>query len=64
MTVKVADFGLSRDVYVSDYYVTSNKNMGVPIKWYAPEAIKEGKFSEKTDVVSSIHFLVRGYKLS
>ena len=52
MTVKVADFGLSRDVYTTDYYVMSNST-ALPIKWLAPESIFDKIFTEKTDVVSS-----------
>ena len=52
MVVKVADFGLSRDIYVSDYY-RLECSFPLPIKWLAPEAIYDGMFTVKSDVVSS-----------
>ena len=51
MTVKVADFGLSRDVYTTDYYTMSH-SFPLPVKWLAPEALFDRVFSESTDVVS------------
>ena len=52
MTVKVADFGLSRDIYVTEYYTMSHF-IPLPIKWLAPEALFDRIFGERTDVVSS-----------
>ena len=41
LVVKVADFGMAKDVYQSDYY---KKQGGVlPIRWMAPEAITDGR---------------------
>ena len=47
-TVKVADFGLSRNLYDSCYYRFQGSAM-LPIRWMANECFY-GKFSEKTDV--------------
>ena len=57
MTVKVADFGLSRDVYITDYYVM-NKSNPLPVKWLAPEALFDKVFSENTDVISEFYAFV------
>lgn len=48
---KIADFGMARDVYKSDYYKKSGKSM-VPVKWMAPEAVTDGVFNGSTDVWS------------
>ncbi|KAL3284751.1 hypothetical protein HHI36_018894 [Cryptolaemus montrouzieri] len=48
---KIADFGMSRDVYRSEYYRKGGKAM-LPIKWMPPEAFLDGVFSSKTDVWS------------
>ena len=52
MVTKVADFGLSRDVYVSDYYKLDHPAL-LPVKWLAPEALFDRCFTTKTDVVST-----------
>ena len=58
--IKVADFGLSEDIYCKDYFrqvLTGNaQEQGVvklPIKWMAMESLSDGIFTEKTDVVSN-----------
>ncbi|XP_063229696.1 tyrosine-protein kinase CSK [Bacillus rossius redtenbacheri] len=43
---KVSDFGLARE---ENYTVETSK---LPIKWTAPEALKQGKFSNKSDMWS------------
>ena len=48
--VKLADFGLSQNIYQSDYY-RIQCNTKLPIRWMATESYY-GKFSEKTDVWS------------
>ncbi|XP_070395537.1 hepatocyte growth factor receptor-like [Dermacentor albipictus] len=50
--VRVADFGLSRDVYEKDYYSGDNKKTKLPVKWMAPESLEKGIYSHKTDVWS------------
>ena len=50
--IKVSDFGLSEDIYVSGYF-RQNKNdpVKLPFKWMAPESLRDGMFSHKSDVV-------------
>ncbi|WAR20368.1 ALK-like protein [Mya arenaria] len=48
---KIADFGMSRDIYSADYYRKGGKTM-LPIKWMPPEAFLDGVFTSKTDVWS------------
>ena len=51
MRVKIADFGMARDMNSSEYYRLSHKAR-LPVKWMAPESFYDAKFSSKTDVVS------------
>ena len=51
LTVKIADFGLSRDIYRSDYYRVEDKHRPLPVKWMAVESLTAGVFSAKSDVV-------------
>ncbi|XP_030744957.1 tyrosine-protein kinase JAK2 isoform X2 [Sitophilus oryzae] len=50
--VKISDFGLAQFTGTSDYYILKSPNRELPIKWYAPESLAEGKFSVKSDVWS------------
>ena len=59
--IKVADFGLSEDIYCKDYFrqvLSGNTQeegvIKLPIKWMALESLSDGIFTEKTDVVSYI----------
>ncbi|XP_070532967.1 hepatocyte growth factor receptor-like [Ptychodera flava] len=49
-TVKVGDFGLSRDVYEKDYYVCKDNKAKLPAKWMAPECFIMQHYDTKTDV--------------
>lgn len=49
--VKIADFGMARDIYRQDYYKKGGRAM-LPIKWMPPEAFLDGIFTAKTDVWS------------
>ena len=50
-TVKISDFGLSRDVYSSDYYRVQSKSL-LPVRWMPPESILYGKFTVESDIWS------------
>ncbi|VDM98011.1 unnamed protein product [Thelazia callipaeda] len=49
--VKIADFGMARDIYRQDYYRKGGRAM-LPVKWMPPEAFLDGIFTVKTDVWS------------
>eukprot|EP01114_Cavostelium_apophysatum_P004923 TRINITY_DN1539_c0_g1_i1.p1 TRINITY_DN1539_c0_g1~~TRINITY_DN1539_c0_g1_i1.p1 ORF type:complete len:227 (-),score=35.16 TRINITY_DN1539_c0_g1_i1:102-704(-) len=50
--LKVADFGLSRMASEGTYVVTNNKDIKVPVKWTAPEAIEHQQYSHASDAWS------------
>ena len=49
--VKVADFGLARDIYEKDYYAVEDRNRPMPMKWMALESLDGMKFDTRSDVV-------------
>ena len=55
--IKVADFGLSEDIYARNYFRQEmHENDGeeavkLPVKWMALESLNDGIFNQKTDVV-------------
>ena len=57
MNVKVADFGLSRDIYERDYYSSDDRKAKLPVKWMALESLEKGIYNNKTDVVCTIYMI-------
>uniref|UniRef100_A0A452GQS8 Hepatocyte growth factor receptor n=1 Tax=Gopherus agassizii TaxID=38772 RepID=A0A452GQS8_9SAUR len=52
-TVKVADFGLARDVFDREYYsIRQHRQAKLPVKWMALESLQIQKFTTKSDVWS------------
>ncbi|UYV63309.1 InR [Cordylochernes scorpioides] len=51
MTVKIGDFGMTRDIYETDYYRKGGKGL-LPVRWMAPESLKDGIFTSHSDVWS------------
>ena len=51
--IKISDFGLAEDIYCRNYYCQAQGEGKLPLKLMAPESIKFGLFTEKTDVVQS-----------
>ena len=49
---KIADFGLSRDVYGADYYKVGSGRACLPVRWMPPESLLYGRFTVKSDVWS------------
>ncbi|XP_062978367.1 epithelial discoidin domain-containing receptor 1 isoform X1 [Elgaria multicarinata webbii] len=48
-TIKIADFGMSRNLYAGDYYRIQGRAV-LPIRWMAWECILMGKFTTASDV--------------
>ena len=63
--IKVADFGLSEDIYSRNYFRQGTDNevgeasVKLPVRWMALESLNDGIFAEKTDVVRErVYFIV------
>ncbi|GFO30410.1 tyrosine-protein kinase receptor [Plakobranchus ocellatus] len=50
-TVKIGDFGMARELDVSNYYRKDQKAL-LPVRWMAPESLNEGIFTTMSDVWS------------
>ena len=51
LCVKISDFGMSQDIYVSDYFRLGDSEM-LPVRWMPPEAIMYSTFSTESDIWS------------
>lgn len=49
--VKLADFGMSKDVYTTIYHKEGARDTPKPVKWMAIESIREGRYDFSTEVV-------------
>lgn len=47
--VKIGDFGLAKDLYTQDYYQVEGQRK-LPVRWMAPEALQQGKFTIESDI--------------
>lgn len=50
-TLKIADFGLARDIHAHDYYRKTTHGR-LPVKWMAPETLSISKYTTASDVWS------------
>ncbi|XP_065843513.1 insulin receptor-like [Oscarella lobularis] len=49
--VKIGDFGMARDIQLEDYYRKHGRGP-MPIRWMAPESLRDGIFTHCSDVWS------------
>ena len=52
--IKIADFGLARDLATDSYYRVQTTSIPLPVKWMAVECLQERKFTLRSDVVRSL----------
>ncbi|KAJ4429989.1 hypothetical protein ANN_22193 [Periplaneta americana] len=51
LTIKIGDFGMTRDIYETDYYRNGSKGL-LPVRWMSPESLADGVFTSQSDVWS------------
>ncbi len=55
--IRVADFGLAKEINVKDYYrVPEDRQCPLPVRWMAIESLEEQVFTTKSDVVRKTGF--------
>ena len=63
--IKVADFGLTEDMYGANYFRRRKSETcseeKVPITWMAPESIENDIYTESSDVVSTPFIMILEY---
>ncbi|XP_050972004.1 ephrin type-A receptor 5 isoform X2 [Labeo rohita] len=52
LRVCVADFGLSKNIYSSNYYRQKNMDVNMPVRWMAIESLSDFLYTTKSDVWS------------
>ena len=52
LNVRIADFGLSRDVYANECYTARDASQSLAIRWMAPECLTDQRFTHASDVWS------------
>ena len=48
--IKIADFGLARDIYKDEFYMKSTSGL-LPVKWMAPESLFDKIYPSQSDVL-------------
>ena len=48
--MKIADFGLARDIYKDEFYMKSTSGL-LPVKWMAPESLFDKIYTSQSDVL-------------
>ncbi|CAD5214698.1 unnamed protein product [Bursaphelenchus okinawaensis] len=49
--VKIGDFGFTRDIYYRDYYKPTGNHL-MPVRWMSPEALRDARYTSKSDIWS------------
>jgi serine/threonine protein kinase len=59
ITVKIADFGLARELDTMYYYKQKHSQKPLPIRWMAPESLDYVTFTTKSDIWYLLGFVRR-----